>query len=55
MVAIEYACHEFHEIVRFNETGKIIWKGIAWGRIEEEFVNILVEKAVQGKKKAVVI
>ncbi len=44
VVATGQASREFHGMVKLNETGKIIWEGLAEGRTPEEIVDILAEK-----------
>lgn len=45
VVATGQASREFHGMVKLNETGKIIWEGIADGRTKDEIVNVLAEKS----------
>jgi len=45
VVATGQASRKFHGMVKLNETGRIIWEGIADGKTEEEIVNILAEKS----------
>ncbi|MCD8153914.1 MAG: PqqD family protein [Clostridiales bacterium] len=43
-VATGQASREFHGMVKLNETGKIIWEGLADGRTIDEIVDVLVER-----------
>ncbi|MCD8380487.1 MAG: PqqD family protein [Lachnospiraceae bacterium] len=45
VVATGQASREFHGMVKLNETGKIIWEGLACGRTTEEIVDELAEKS----------
>ncbi len=43
VVATGQSSREFHGMVKLNETGKIIWEGLAAGRTAEEIVDELAQ------------
>lgn len=44
LVPVGEAANDIHGIVRLNETGSFIWKGITQGQEEEEIARHLIEE-----------
>ena len=52
VIATGEASKEFHGMVKLNESGKIIWKGLMDGLTEQEIVAKLMEKYDVTSEKA---
>ena len=52
VVATGEASEDFSGMIKLNETGKDIWKGVADGKSEEEIVDFIVSEYVVDKNHA---